>query len=76
MKVSFSDPFHKVVPKSRNYNFKIKSVEINPKNLQDFDCVVLTTDHDNFDYEMIRTHSRLIIDTRGKFNLSEKIMRG
>ena len=75
-KVSFADPFHKAVPKSRNFNFKIKSVEINPKNLQDFDCVVLTTDHDNFDYEMIRIHSRLIIDTRGKFNLSEKVMRG
>ena len=75
-KVSFSDPFHKEVPKSRNYNFKIKSVEINPTNLQDFDCVVLTTDHDNFDYEMIKIHSHLIIDTRGKFNLSEKIKRG
>ena len=75
-KVSFSDPFHNAIPKSRNYNFKIKSVKINPKNLQDFDCVVLTTDHDNFDYEMIRIHSPLIIDTRGKFNLSKKVMRG
>ncbi len=75
-RVSFSDPFHKIVPRSRNYDFKIESAKISPQNLQQFDCVVLTTDHDDFDYEMIKTYSSLIIDTRGKFNLNEKIIRG
>tara|TARA_Y100000589_G_scaffold313221_1_gene334351 strand:- start:34431 stop:35768 length:1338 start_codon:yes stop_codon:yes gene_type:complete len=75
-KVTYSDPFHKKVPDSRKYNFKIKGIKITPKNLQKFDCVVLTTDHDCFDYEMIKNYSRLIIDTRGKFKLNKKIIRG
>jgi len=29
--------------------------------------VVLTTDHDKFDYDMITEHAKLIVDTRGKF---------
>jgi UDP-N-acetyl-D-glucosamine dehydrogenase len=29
--------------------------------------VVLATDHDRFDYPMIRRNARLIVDSRGKF---------
>tara|TARA_Y100000589_G_scaffold107205_1_gene101757 strand:- start:39 stop:1364 length:1326 start_codon:yes stop_codon:yes gene_type:complete len=74
--VTYSDPFHKILPESRKYDFKIKGINLTPKKLQQFDCVVLTTDHDVFDYEMIKKYSRLIIDTRGKFKLSKKIIRG
>jgi len=29
--------------------------------------VLLATDHDRFDYDMIKQHARLIIDSRGKY---------
>jgi UDP-N-acetyl-D-glucosamine dehydrogenase len=32
-----------------------------------FDCVLLATDHDKFDYELVRTQSQLLIDCRGRF---------
>jgi UDP-N-acetyl-D-glucosamine dehydrogenase len=32
-----------------------------------YDCVLLATDHDDFDYELIRKHSKLIVDTRGRY---------
>jgi len=37
------------------------------KTLKHFDCVVIITDHDDFDYELIEKNSPLIVDTRGRF---------
>jgi UDP-N-acetyl-D-glucosamine dehydrogenase len=53
----------------------LKSKVITSKLLQSLDCVLLATDHDNFDYELIKKHSKLIIDTRGKFKKSRKIIQ-
>ena len=36
-------------------------------NIASFDAVILTTDHDAFDYELIAAHANLIVDTRGRF---------
>ena len=35
------------------------------------DAVVLTTDHDRFDYEMIRENAAIIVDTRGKYRAQD-----
>jgi UDP-N-acetyl-D-glucosamine dehydrogenase len=43
--------------------------------LSSFDAVVLATDHDSFDYELIRTHSQLVIDSRGRFAPGDRIVR-
>jgi UDP-N-acetyl-D-glucosamine dehydrogenase len=32
-----------------------------------YDCVLLATDHDAFDYELIRKCAKLIVDTRGVY---------
>ncbi len=40
---------------------------LTPAALAGYDCVVLATDHDRFDYAAIRAHARLIVDSRGKF---------
>ena len=53
----------------------IKSIEITAENLKKFDCALLLTDHDLYDYKLIEKNSNLIIDTRGKFKLSNKIIR-
>ncbi|NGM44577.1 nucleotide sugar dehydrogenase [Rhodobacter sp. SGA-6-6] len=63
--VHYSDPHVPVFPKMREHRFDLSSVQLTPESLAGYDAVVLTTNHDGFDYEMIRTHSRLIIDSRG-----------
>ena len=42
--------------------------EINKSNLDDFDACVIITNHSNIDYELIHSHSKLIIDTRNVYN--------
>ena len=36
------------------------------------DLVLLATDHDSFDYDMILKESKIIVDTRGRFNFLTK----
>jgi UDP-N-acetyl-D-glucosamine dehydrogenase len=65
--VQYSDPHIPKFPKMREHYFELDSVPLNPQNLSAFDCVILATDHDRFDYEAIKTHAQLIIDSRGKY---------
>lgn len=74
--INYSDPHVPNFPKMRAHNFDLKSVELNENNLSSFDCVVLTTDHDKFDYDLILNHSKFIVDTRGKFkNSSDHVIK-
>lgn len=73
--VSYSDEYVKQISDLENSSKPLKSKNISPKLLQSFDCVLLATDHDNFDYELIKKYSKLIIDTRGKFKKSKKIIQ-
>ncbi|MCF6096384.1 nucleotide sugar dehydrogenase [Thermovorax subterraneus] len=60
-KVTYSDPY---VPEFIHNGKLYKSVEINNENLQSSDLVMITTDHEKFDYELIYRYSPLILDTR------------
>lgn len=37
-------------------------------NISHMDCVVIVTDHDEFDYDYIQEHATLIVDTRNKIS--------
>lgn len=63
--VRYSDPHVPVFPKMREHHFDLSSVELNAESLAGFDAVVLATDHDRFDYELIKQHARLLVDSRG-----------
>ena len=65
--VDYSDPLIPTLPKTRKYNYDMKSVKPTKENLKKYDLVVLSTDHTNFDYESIAKNSKLIIDTRNAF---------
>ena len=73
--IEYNDPYFKEFPKLRKYNFFIKKVKLDKKNIKKFDCTLLLTDHDSFDYELIKENSKLIVDTRGKFIPSDTIIR-
>ena len=65
--VSYSDPHVPVFPKMREHTFDLQSVPLTAETVADYDCVILTTDHDKFDYALLLDNAKLIIDTRGKY---------
>jgi UDP-N-acetyl-D-glucosamine dehydrogenase len=67
--VSYSDPHIPVFPKMREHHFDLASVYLTPAILSAFDCVLLATDHDKFDFDLIRKHAKLIIDSRGRYSV-------
>ncbi|WP_392346879.1 nucleotide sugar dehydrogenase [Parasynechococcus sp.] len=73
--VAYSDPFFPNFPVMRRYNFDLQSVEISAESLKSFDVVVLATDHDTYDYDLIEASSSLLVDSRGRFASSAKITR-
>ncbi len=52
------------VPEVQVNGKKLKSRRLTPALLQSMDCVVITTDHSDYDYDMIVKHSKTVIDTR------------
>lgn len=63
----YHDPFIKEIPKLRNYNFSKKSIKLSKKSILNFDLVLIITDHDIIDYDLILKNAKKIIDTRGKY---------
>ncbi|WP_108444331.1 nucleotide sugar dehydrogenase [Halomonas denitrificans] len=63
--LAYSDPHVPAFPTMREHHFDLESVPLTPASLEEYDAVVLATDHDRFDYAMILAHARLIVDTRG-----------
>lgn len=59
--ISYNDPY---VPGITINGNALQSTELSPELLQSMDCVVITTDHSVYDYEMIVKHSKCVIDTR------------
>ena len=65
--VQYSDPYIPVFPNIRRGRMDLKSVEMTPENIKGFDCVLVATNHDKFDYMKIKEHAQLIVDTRGVY---------
>ncbi len=63
-KVDYHDPYIPRTKKTREYDLKMVSAPLTPKNLGRYDCVIISTDHSAFDYGSIVKHSRLVVDTR------------
>ena len=78
--VDYNDPFVPKLPATRKYNFDMESVELSVENLLNYDLVVLSTDHDEYNYEFIYENSKLILDTRNAFKkngfVNGKVFKG
>ena len=72
--VSFSDPYVKEFIFDKKSNKQKNSIDLNKRSISSYDLIIILTDHDNFDYELILKESKLIIDTRGRFKKSKKII--
>lgn len=65
--VQYSDPHVPVFPQMREHHFNLSSVALSAETVAEYDCVLIATNHDAFDYDQIRTYSKLIVDTRGAY---------
>lgn len=65
--VAYSDPHVPVFPKMRKHKFDLSSVKLDHDAISSYDCVLLATDHDKFDYDLIKNAAKLIVDTRGRY---------
>jgi UDP-N-acetyl-D-glucosamine dehydrogenase len=66
--VVYADPYVPAVNAPHQYpELAMRSVPCDAKTLAAQDCVVVATDHDAFDYELVRAKAALIVDTRGRF---------
>jgi UDP-N-acetyl-D-glucosamine dehydrogenase len=65
--VAYSDPHVPAFPKMREHRFDLSSIPLSPECVASYDLLLLATNHDGFDYTMLRQHARLIVDTRGVY---------
>ena len=60
--VVYNDPYHPKVGRGRKYNLNMTSTPL--ENLGQYDCVLIATDHTDYDYERIVRESQLVVDSR------------
>ncbi len=65
--VSYSDPHVPKFPSMRNHKFDLSSVVLSKETISSFDAVIVATDHSLFDYDLVKRHAAMIIDSRGVY---------
>ncbi len=68
--VVYNDPF---VPRVRVNNHSFESVDLTMELIKSADCVLITTDHSQYDYEMVVKNAKRVIDTR---NATKGVKKG
>jgi len=73
--VSYNDPYFPEVGRGRKYDLQMKCAPLD--NLGAYDCVLIVTDHSDYDYARIVRESQLVVDTRNALKgiMSDKIIR-
>ena len=71
--VEYNDPYFPQLHKMRHYDYsEMCSAALTPTNIGKYDCVVIATDHTNYDYQAIVESAQLVVDTR---NATRRILR-
>jgi UDP-N-acetyl-D-glucosamine dehydrogenase len=60
--VEYNDPFFPTVGQGRKYALNMTSTPL--EKIPEFDCVVIVTDHTQYDYRAIVEQAKLVVDTR------------
>jgi UDP-N-acetyl-D-glucosamine dehydrogenase len=60
--VSYHDPYFPFIGKGRKYDLQMKRTELD--KLGQYDCIVIVTDHSDYDYKKIVGEAQLVVDTR------------
>ncbi|HEV2299818.1 MAG TPA: nucleotide sugar dehydrogenase [Candidatus Acidoferrales bacterium] len=63
--VDYNDPYFPSLHKMRHYDYSaMRSVELTPKTISSYDCVLIATNHSSYDYPAIVESARLVVDSR------------
>lgn len=62
--VDYSDPHIAATHRMRKHDLQLRSVELTAATIASYDAVLIATNHRAFDYALVASHARLIIDTR------------
>ena len=68
IKCDYHDPFINEIKYLRKFNKNKKSIKLTPKNIKKYDVILLATDHDIIDYNLLKKHSSKIFDCRGRYS--------
>ncbi len=60
--VNYNDPYFEFVGRGRKYNLEMANTPLD--NLEQYDAVIIVTDHSSYDYQWIVDHAQMVIDTR------------
>lgn len=60
--VFYNDPYFPRVGRGRHYNLNMTCTPLD--SLEQYDCVMIVTDHSDYDYQRIVRESKLVVDTR------------
>jgi UDP-N-acetyl-D-glucosamine dehydrogenase len=60
--VSYNDPYFPFVGRGRKYDLQMKCSKLD--NLGQYDCVLIVTDHSDYDYKKIVNEAKLVVDSR------------
>ena len=73
--VLYNDPYFPTVGRGRHYNLNMTCTPL--ENLEQYDCVLIITDHSDYDYKEIVKNSQLVVDSRNatKGIISDKIVK-
>jgi UDP-N-acetyl-D-glucosamine dehydrogenase len=61
-KVFYHDPYFPSIGRGRKYDLQMKRVELD--DFGKYDCVLIVTDHSDYDYARIVREAALVVDTR------------
>jgi UDP-N-acetyl-D-glucosamine dehydrogenase len=62
--VDYNDPHVPATHKMRHHDLKMESVPFSPESLKSYDCVLIATHHQAYDWQAVANNAKLIIDTR------------
>ena len=70
--INYHDPYIKYFKFDFSEKKLQKSIDIEAKEISKYDLVVIATDHDNIDYQLIYNNAKIILDTRGRYSSVDK----
>lgn len=72
--VSYHDPYVRELPETRLWRDRpiLRSVTLSESSIAEQDAIVVVTDHQNVDYQLVQRHAQLIIDSRGVYKRGSK----
>ena len=74
-KIQYSDPFiNRIYIRRQGKKLFFNSIKVSKKKISTFDYVILITDHDKFNYNLIKNFKGIVFDTRNKLKKSSNVI--